>query len=92
MSRSYRKNFILKNTSKFDKKYSNRIIRRKMKEITDCSNSHSLHKRMYDGYKIHEIYGRNGFKNINTWKQIQLPYYNTEKECIRDFNRWWKSK
>lgn len=92
MSRSYRKNYILKTISKFDKKYSNRIVRRKLKDSEDCNSNPSFYKKLYDSDKIQDPFEFNGYKSLESWKKVQLPYYDSEEDCIKAFNRWWKSK
>lgn len=90
MSRSYRKNAILKNTDKYYKKYSNRVVRRKMNNNNSFNNCNGDYKKLYDSYNINEF--SIGYPNLNVWMKHQREYYDSDVDCIRDYNRYWKCK
>lgn len=90
MSRSYRKNYILKDTNKFEKKHAKRITRRKLNQCYELPKKNNNYKRLYDSHKVCEYWF--GYKSIHTWKKHQLKHYSSVEECLRDFNRSFKCK
>lgn len=90
MSRSYRKNVVLKDKNKFAKKYANRVARRKMNNKNYFNNTTAEYKKLYESWNISDF--AVGYRNLHTWMKHQREFYDSDEECIRDYNRWWKSK
>lgn len=90
MSRSYRKHPILKNVNKVNKRYSNRVTRRKLNSMTDVSNETASHKKMYDSFLISDM--KIGYLSTQSWLNEQQDYYDSKYDCVNDYKRYWVSK
>ena len=92
MSRSYRKNFIWKYHDKEMDRICNHKIRQRLKRMDDCFTKPGTFKRIQYDDQYCDFSSYAGWNSEKEWMDLHRPYYDTEKECRKDFMRIWKSK
>lgn len=91
MSRSYRKNTFVQDqgNKKAGKKFANRRVRRRMKNI-DFFSSLGSYKKLYESWDICDYTW--GYLSYQDFYHYNRKYYNSDEECWNAFKRDWKCK
>lgn len=86
MSRSYRKNKILKDKNRWNKKYANRIVRRKMKKNLGLPHKDSDYKKYYESWNISDYAFM--YHSYQDWYKNNREFFDSDEECYS----WWRSR
>lgn len=90
MSRSYRKNTVLKDKNKWEKKYANHIVRQKMKRYIDFPHKDSDYKKYYESWNISDYACM--YYSYQDWYYWNRKYFDSDEECYAWWHKNWKCK